>query len=281
MVYKNTIMPVLFAGIGNKFGSLLSGFTVAEKLNKKLFILNVNVNFGMLDLHSLFDFDYPYKEYLSFDEIDEEIDISIPVFTTKTFSFKRKCLSHDSFMSTHNSFDSFMYLSHVGINLSTQDLYNFFQKFKVKVEIKTAVNDFCTENNINKNVLGLHIRASDFPNKNQNINFAKNFVENNQTKKIFLCTDEEEVENLFTEYKNVIIRKKKFYTQKLNENDHWNQKYSNNSIGVNFNSMRSKECNIESFIDMILLSKTNLINTNSGSTFYRWTSIFSTIDVIQ
>ena len=41
---------------------------------------------------------------------------------------------------------------------------------------------FVLSNNIDKNTLGLHIRASDFPSRDSNIEFAKNFIDKNQDK---------------------------------------------------------------------------------------------------
>jgi hypothetical protein len=275
---ENTILPVLFAGVGNKLGSLFSAVILTEKFNKKLFVLNVNTNIGSVNLNSIFDFDYPYKDFSSFIEIDQLIDTSIPIYTTKSFNFKRKCLSHDSF-NKYKLPHSFLYLSHKPRDISLANLNIFLQKFKINSKVKDQIDEFVQNNGLNKDVYGLHIRASDFPDRNENINYAKKFIESNQNKKIFICTDEKQVENDLSLYKNVFFRKKESYTKKLNIQSSWNeQQFDKKYDTINFNCSRDNECSIDAFIDMILLSKTNLSSSrNCGSTFFSWCEHFSRV----
>jgi len=190
---ENIILPVLFAGVGNKLGSLFSGLVLSRRLNKKLLILNVNSNVGNLDLNSIFEFNYPIKNFTSFKEIDDIIDLSFPIFTTKSFDFKRKCIPYESFDNLKSP-DSFLYLCHKAMDMSPNNLNIFLNTFKIKSDITSKINEFANAHGLNKNVYGLHIRASDFPERNNNIERARKFIELNQNKKILICTDEKQVE---------------------------------------------------------------------------------------
>lgn len=277
---ENNVLPVLFAGLGNKLGSLYSGFILSQELNKKLFVLNVNTNIGSVDLRSIFDFDYPSRDFSSFIEIDQTIDISMPIYTTKSFNFKRKCLLHESFNKSKLP-SSFLYLTHKPRDMSVNNLNTFLKNFKVNSNIKEQIEEFVQNTGLDKDVYGLHIRASDFPDRTENINYAKKFIESNPAKKIFICTDEEQVENDMSSYNNVFFRRKRSYTQKRNEQNSWNnQQFDEKYASINFNCLRDKECNIDAFIDMILLSKTNLsVSRNCGSTFFSWCQHFSRVNI--
>jgi len=277
---ENIILPVLFAGFGNKLGSLFSGLVLSRRLNKKLLILNVNSNVGNLDLNSIFEFNYPIKNFTSFKEIDDIIDLSFPIFTTKSFDFRRKCIPYESF-DIRKSPDSFLYLCHKAMDMSPNNLNIFLNTFKIKSDVKSKINEFANAHGLNKNVYGLHIRASDFPERNNNIERARKFIELNQNKKILICTDEKQVEEDLSIYKNVIFRQKNSYTEKLNPNINWNVKYFDQKYNsTNYNSLRDNQCSVDAFIDMILLSKTNLSgNVNNGSTFYKWCEHFSNVNI--
>jgi hypothetical protein len=70
---------------------------------------------------------------------------------------------------------------------------------------------------------------------------------------------------------------KKEYPQKLIEGD-WNDRIVDPEGRVfNFNVSRSRQASIEAFIDMLILSKTNIIETNKNSTFFQFANYYGVI----
>lgn len=279
---ENTIVTILFAGLGNKFASLVSGHALARKLNKNFIIYNINdKKWQSLDYKLIYDFNQNYIEVSDIEDIDKMIDISIPAFSRNKFNFKRECFEIKQIDSAKN-FDSFLFLSHRPINLSEDDILHFSKDFIIKPHIKDKIESFINLHNLDENVCGLHVRATDVPFRNLNIQFAEHFIKENKSKKIFLCTDEKEVELNLSKYDNVFFRKKLNYVQKLKDVDPWEKQYQ--STDYNFrvvNAIRQSDCEIEAFIDMILLSRTNIIDCSKivgyRSTFCDWASKFSSI----
>ena len=143
---------------------------------------------------------------------------------------------------------------------STNSISKQLKSLKVTDNIKNKINDFVEEYKIDRTVTGIHARGTDFINENLSdyIQIIKNILLNNPECKIFFCSDnvewETHIKNKFPE--NIIIRQKKDYVKKSNDNLGW----------VN-NVYTSEESTIEGLIDIYLLSKTNFLFYNHASTF--------------
>ena len=126
--------------------------------------------------------------------------------------------------------------------------------------IKNKIDDIVNYYKIDKSIIGIHARSTDFINENLSkyTQIIKNILLNNPESKILFCSDditwETSIKNQFPE--NIIIRQKKDYVKKLNETLGW----------VN-NVYTSEESTIEGLIDIYLLSKTDFLHYNPDSTF--------------
>ena len=94
--------------------------------------------------------------------------------------------------------------------------------------------------------------------------------------RFFICSDNKNTEDQFCKLANVITYTKTHYVEKINSNVDWNQSPDSNSC--NTNVMRNSESVIQGFIDMLILSRTNIISPDVGSTFLQFSKLYSHIE---
>jgi hypothetical protein len=159
----------------------------------------------------------------------------------------------------------FYYANRLPVFLTPNELKSCREILQINAEILSVVNDFSERHNINKTVIGLHVRKTDFGQK-VNENFLVDLVRSNPKQKYFVCTDELSVTNKFSIFSNCIQYEKSDYPTRLNEFSGWNSGTVDN-IGrnFNFNITRSRQATINGLIDLCLLSKTNMVTTSSSS----------------
>jgi hypothetical protein len=267
--YKNTIINVLDGGLGNKFNGLFHGMYLSKKLNKNLVINNVRNHSTDCNFKSLLDFDYEYIEN-TITELDNKLDINIPIYLHKKhLNYKRKVI-----VGSDNYVDpTFVFLTD-SLRISNDLLKECFDCIKINRSIVDRVTDFIQQNDISKNIIGLHIRASDSPDRAFNINCAKNFIESTKNQKIFICTDEKDVEDFFKQYENVFFYNKTSYTEKYDKSNGWNGvTIDNDNRKWNYNAARNEQSIIEAFTEMLILSKTSYVG-NTKSSFLQWVNRF-------
>ena len=149
------------------------------------------------------------------------------------------------------------------VNTIFLELNNISSKLKSLIPtnyINDRVENLSEQFNLNKDVLGIHARATDFIGETlDKYEIAINsIINNNPSQKILFCSDSLEWEtNIVNKYpNNIIVRLKKDYITKINEGTGW----------IN-NAHTSEDSVIEGLIDIYLLSKTNFIMYNPNSTF--------------
>ena len=191
-------------------------------------------------------------------------------------------ITHDATLNNNNDLLNLSYLCQVKSLNNLSEIYNEDKKYiiiyhntsflefnsiskqlkslKVTDYIKNKIDDFVDKYKIDKTVIGVHARGTDFTNESLSnyIGIIQNIILNNSERKILFCSDNVEwemnIKNQFPE--NVIIRQKKDYVKKFND-----------SLGWVNNVYTSEESTIEGLVDIYLLSKTNFSHYNSESTF--------------
>jgi hypothetical protein len=94
----------------------------------------------------------------------------------------------------------------------------------------------------------------------------------------FICSDSLETEKKFDILNNVIIYPKNSYVTKLVDGS-WNDlTIDNEGRQMKFNVNRSRESVIEGFIDLLILSKTNIV-VNSHSSFLKFAKLYNKINI--
>lgn len=142
----------------------------------------------------------------------------------------------------------------------------------IKKDIEEEVLSFCRNNKIDKATIGLHIRKTDFQKTVDEDQLFK--VVSSSDENYFICSDDKTTEDRFACLANVVKRCKRYYTEKLKEGG-WNMQVEIEEGRVRpFNILRGKEASIEGFIDMLILSRTNIL-LKTASTFSQFARHFS------
>ena len=156
----------------------------------------------------------------------------------------------------------------------TSTIQNLLQ-LKPKREIIGNVTDFVSQNNIDSNVRGLHIRKTDV-----DINESTwiDLVSSNPSKRFFICSDSQETENKFTSFPNTIILPKNEYVTKRFNDQPWRMKnFSHKGKSYKFNVSRSSRSVIEALHDLLILSHTDIQTTTEYSTFLHLAKYYKSI----
>lgn len=260
------IIAMLDGGLGNKLNCLFSSVYISKLYNKTLHINNVRSNFSDFDLRKLFNIPYEYTEYTS-TELDSKIPSDIPIFLHKEhFKYNRKKFNLSSLNSSYNDF---IYLTD-RLRAGENNLEDIINHISINQDILQNVNKFVLENNIDEKTLGIHIRCTDSSERSENISQSTSLIKAKQNKKIFVCTDEKEIKNIISEYDNIITYPVKDFVEKFNKNLDWRGSITDSDNRKwNYNVSRSETSTIEAFVELLILSKTNIITKNK-STFLSW-----------
>lgn len=136
----------------------------------------------------------------------------------------------------------------------------FFRVLDPNQRIKDSVAKFCAENNINKTVIGVHARGTDFEPSGVNAEHYLNMIRNNikPGRKFLLCSDSNEYETHIKEAfpNNIIVRAKGNYVTKAQQNGSWV-----NNVETPHESVE------EALIDIYSLVETSFMLYNNASTF--------------
>lgn len=262
------IIALLDGGLGNKLNGLFQAIHVSQILNAELEITNIRNNYGDFNLKNLLNFDFSYKDYDSHTEFDRSIDPKIPIFLhSKFFNYNRDIFDFNG--AEQSNFDKFIILTDK-INFDNSYLDTYIKLFSINKDILSMVNDFIKKNKIEENTIGLHIRGTDFQLRSQNIERAEKIINENKNNKIFVCTDEKELNEIYKKMSNVIIYEKNNFVKKFNDNLNWNGEILDvDKRKWNYNVYRNESVVKDSFIEMLILSETRMYGSGR-STFYTW-----------
>ena len=156
----------------------------------------------------------------------------------------------------------------------TSTIQNLLQ-LRPKKEIIGNVSNFVSQNNIDSNVIGIHIRKTDY-----NINESTwiNLVSSNPSKRFFICSDCQETESKFKSFPNTIILPKTEYVTKRFSDQPWRMKdFLHKGKSYNFNVSRSSRSVIEALHDLLILSHTDIQTTTEYSTFLHLAKYYKSI----
>lgn len=159
--------------------------------------------------------------------------------------------------------------------VSVENAADFFTNaISPKKEIKENVEKFCDENQITPNsTIGCHFRCTDVrPWTSQAItSYVGTILQKNPNKKVFVCSDEKEVEDcILQKFPQRTIRKPKTqYVEKHNKNYGWIDHSKMVRAGATYEEMhkvfptganvrRTEQSVIEGLEDCLILSRTTL-----------------------
>jgi len=294
--FKNKFIVIMEGKVGNSFGCLFYAYKLAKDCGKDFVInsvKNINREAGFYDFFSK-ENNFEHIDY-SVTELNNSLPKEIPFILHKDHYVKsgavkdrkvifHKGMNYDQLIEIINSYDTVCFLDDTSHAFKNPDVITQSAKdLIINKNILDRVNYFCDVNNINNSVKGIHIRATDWPWKQECINDAystiQHILNNNPEEKIFICCDEEEIENnLISQLpNNIITHKKNSYVKKAEEGGWRKDVNAGDGRIQNYNTLIDTESAIEAFIDMLILSRTDIKYRHKHSSFSWFSEIYSKI----
>jgi hypothetical protein len=267
-------------GLGNRLGTLIGGLLVSDLINFKPIICWPENSWCGCAFSDLFSTDHKVIDNDINDLFSSNMD-SIFIMHENQTKFKPNLIlkhSKENYESASKLNKKIIYYHNkISSIFDEKEILIKLSQLEIKKDLLNDVKSFLEENSINKLTQGLHLRKTDSLYKIDD-NSIYNFIKNKPTDKYFLCSDDKNTEEFFNNLDNVIINPKTYYVEKLKDGG-WNDWTTDNEGRVfNFNVNRTKQSVIEAFQDMLILSRTNIIQ-NSNSTFLLFANKFSNIDL--
>ena len=295
--FKNKFIVIMEGKVGNSFGCLFYAHKLAKD-TKKDFVINsvknINREASFYDFFSTKN-NFQHIEY-SITELNNIIPKHIPFLLHKGHYVNsgaikdreviyHRSMEYDELIKTINSFDSVCYLDDASAHAmrNPNEIIESAKNLLIHEDILQKVNSFCKEKNITPSVNGIHIRATDWPWKQECINDAYKTIQNiinlDSNSKIFVCCDEEEIENDLIQKlpNNIITNKKNSYVKKAIEGSWRQNTYAGDGRTQDYNTLIDVESAIEAFIDMLILSRTTIKYRHQHSSFSWFSEIYSNV----
>jgi hypothetical protein len=267
-------------GLGNRLGVLIGGILTAQKLNRTPVLCWPENTWCGCSFTDLFESEYEIINLDINNLFSQNINNKFIIHENQTnlqIEHYYPSLENINLLEKYED-ETIIYYHNTTPNYFTQnDVLSILNSFNIKHNIKNKVTEFCSKHGVSSDVLGIHFRKTDFQhflNEEETFNYIKSKPET----KFFICSDSFETEEKFITLNNVIVYPKNHYVEKLKEGS-WNELITDNEgRQFNFNVNRSKESVIEGFIDLLILSKTNII-IESNSTFLKFAKLYKNINI--
>jgi hypothetical protein len=259
-------------GFGNRYNVLLSGLFLAKKFDLNPIVIWKENNWCGAGFHDLFDVEQMVYEDFNHLTFFNEHD-TFNLIHENQFGQKLAFISPFSlnnldvvrgYLTNHDK-DIMFFTNLIPRWVDLNEVYrDIIPSLEFVPEICEEVENF--KKTLPEEYYGVHIRKTDFLNE-VNDDSVYEFVKSNTDKTFFICSDDEETERRFTELPNAFSYPKTSYVEKLVDGT-WNDRIVDSTGNAhNFNVNRPKESVKQAIVDLLLLSYSNLVNTNLRSTF--------------
>lgn len=277
------------AGIGNRICCLLGGLITAENLNCEFTLSWPKTNSCDCSFNKLFDSKINLIEEHIYDIHEKHKDwVYITSYVFDECKFPKTLKQNQESIKKLGKMKENILYTHYKIAgyLDEKKVLEKLKLLSINKNILNIVNNFCSRNNINNKVYGIHLRRTDFKfDVNGNQKLLELFKKETELK-FFICSDDKETETLFQGMKNVIIYPKTSYVEKLYKGSKWVEKLSDKEGRlISYNVNRSEETIIQGFIDLLILSRTNLEkykdigSSKYNSTFFALAKLYNKISL--
>lgn len=300
MELKNSLNVILEGKVGNSFGALFYAFYISKKANKKLAINSVNNINNLASFYDLFSKknNFQHTEY-SVTELNNKINKEVPFFLHKGHYVDsgavkgreviyHRSMSEEELLTNISKYDSICYLDDASAHaMSNPDIMvESAKELIIEESILESVKDFCNKNKIDNNTKGVHIRATDWPWKHDCINNAYrvigDLISHDNKVKIFVCCDEKYIEDDLVNKvpNNIIVNTKNSYVKKVVEGT-WRKEPVDAGDGreQEYNTLIDVESAKEAFIDLLILSRTDIKYRHQHSSFSWFSEIYSKVEL--
>jgi len=266
-------------GLCNRLNGLIFALILRKTFGHAWRISWPTNNWCGADFATLFESDLPVDGYPINHYKKDELNYKM-LFHENQCQFSESQITYHSSLSDYAGYgnildanENILYFNNLIPGFVTiQDIQASIKDLIIVPSILALATDFCAENHVDDSMLGLHIRKTDFGNKvddNALFELAKA-----NTHRFFVCSDDADVNDRFGQLENCVVFKKTSFPEKLIDEVNW-QSWMTDNAGRNFpyNITRPEQAIAEALIDLLILSRTTLINT-SNSTFLNMAGIF-------
>lgn len=224
-------------GLGNRFGTIIGGMRVAKRLGFSPVICwlpSPECYATIEDLCSV----------VPADVVHEAPDPSLPLIARKEHQRGRPWLPKEKALTMKGDFE---YATH-RYDAPARDILS---RFVVHPDIRSHVDAFVQQHGIDKSWTGIHVRGTDAA-SSKRINEAKALAK--RSRKVFVCSDDPDIEALFAGMKNVTLHPKNHWVRRANQDFSWRITEGDKTY---YNVHRSSEATIEGFQDLLILARTS------------------------
>ena len=159
------------------------------------------------------------------------------------------------------------------------DIADALRSLTPNADVARRAWDFCVQARIERSVIGVHIRKTDFGDA---VDDQRLFAQvRSSPQRHFVCSDAAEVNQRFSTLPHCAVFTKTAFPQKREAQAAW-QQWTRDSDGraFPFNIERSAAAVVEGWIDLLILSRTLLLPTSS-STFLAFARLLQSAGVFQ
>ena len=275
---KNCLLITCDNGLTNRIFSIINGLYLSKLFNKKLYIYWDNNHTCNCEYYDIFEYNKKINiinkdEYNNIIKYNDYTWISTRDNNESNLDLKNYILIKESIKLCNLNVlknDKLVILTTYFFTdfIKNNDIYNNFKNLNFRKYILEKFIKIKNELNINKDVFGIHIRASDslyvLNNsgiKNLIINDIKELLKKNNNIKFFIASDSNKIKLEFSNlFKNNITYFKSGSFERINDLQ-WGTKFELNNIKRDINSI------IDGIIDFLLLNSTKFIYPSGYSTF--------------
>jgi hypothetical protein len=274
-------------GFGNRFNVLLSGLYLSKQCQLDPWIIWKSNNWCGAELAEIFD-----TKFNTFNEFDRHTFFQQPL----------TILIHENQFGQNIEYRDprqFPSLADVRSYIQTTNhpVIYFTNLIPQWVDMNYVINDILTQIHFRQDLLqeaeniisrhsngkyfGIHLRMTDFPQKDLNaVNRYFDLAKNTPHEKYFVCSDDPNVEKYFLNLSNVFIQPKNSYAEKLVKDQDWNCRIKDsNDNYFNFNVDRPSRSVQQAIVDLLILSRSEILNTNLASTFLQTAYLLKNINL--
>ena len=280
-----TIINYSTSGLGNRLRPLSSCYAISKQSGRKLkaYWDNITPNGCLAPWHELFDNELDIITLNDMEQLNnclllteggsghgfEREESKFGRSTLKKLSQKNPYRSYDSFSYDDKQDNIIFYHNNFSRNVSNEDTFEFLHNLQPIKKIQDKIDHYVGELGLNKNVLGIHARGTDFGvGAVSYVNAIRDILKDKPDVKFFLSTEDPDIENTMLELypNNIITRKKDNYIVRTDTSLPWND---HNSFAITTESAQ------EAVEDIFLLAHTTLTIAHPSSSFAEIANIIS------
>jgi hypothetical protein len=273
-------------GFGNRYNSLLSGLFLAKACNREPLIIWPRTRWLDADFRDIFDSNLPELKEFDHTTFFEKYD---PVNIVHWNPWGANVEQHncmgiymgiDQFLKSKEDKNVMFYTSVICPWVDTYGLHPIMAQVPFHPDILETARDFIKFHFGDNEFNGLHVRRTDHAYQLDENEFIEKI--NASDKLCFVCSDDQAAERHFlNSCPNVRVYPKTSYVEMLNPEGGWNT-MTRDEFGHQFpfNVKRSRESVIQAMVDLLILSRSTVINTDHRSTFLQTATLLKRYQIV-